>query len=90
MLTCSDYDTGAPLPTSSTGRTIGAFAHLRVRVTFRPLEARHELDAWGEGGGRRTNVLRAVVVRPSTRRPRDDGAPGGGEDVFVSSLWLSV
>lgn len=38
VLACSDYDTGAPLPTSSTGRTIGAYAHLRVRVAFRPRE----------------------------------------------------
>lgn len=38
VLACSDYDTGAPLPTSSAGRTIGAYAHLRVRVTFRPHE----------------------------------------------------
>ena len=38
MLACSDYDTGAPLPTSSAGRTIGAYAHLRARVTFRPRE----------------------------------------------------
>ncbi|CAM9826222.1 unnamed protein product, partial [Ectocarpus sp. 13 AM-2016] len=38
VLSCSDYDTGAPLPTSSAGRTIGAYAHLRVRVTFRPRE----------------------------------------------------
>ncbi|CAM9487045.1 unnamed protein product, partial [Ectocarpus fasciculatus] len=38
VLSCSDYDTGAPLPTSSAGRTIGAYAHLRVRVAFRPRE----------------------------------------------------
>jgi len=38
VLSCSDYDTGAPLPTSSAGRTIGAYAHLRVRVTFEPRE----------------------------------------------------
>lgn len=38
VLACSDYDTGAPLPTSSAGRTIGAYAHLRVRVTFLPRE----------------------------------------------------
>ncbi|CAM9873303.1 unnamed protein product, partial [Ectocarpus sp. 8 AP-2014] len=40
VLSCSDYDTGAPLPTSSAGRTIGAYAHLRVRVAFRPREVR--------------------------------------------------
>lgn len=40
VLACSDYDTGAPLPTSSAGRTIGAYAHLRVRVTFLPREVR--------------------------------------------------
>lgn len=40
VLSCSDYDTGARLPTSSAGRTIGAYAHLRVRVNFRPREVR--------------------------------------------------
>ncbi|CAM9214516.1 unnamed protein product, partial [Phaeothamnion confervicola] len=35
VLDCSDYDTNAPLP-MHTGRKISAYAHLRIRVAFRP------------------------------------------------------
>ncbi|CAN0418525.1 unnamed protein product, partial [Discosporangium mesarthrocarpum] len=38
VLECSDYDTNELLPTDTRGRRIGAYAHLRVRVAFRPQE----------------------------------------------------
>lgn len=49
VLSCSDYDTGTPLPTTSVGRTIGAYAHLRVRVAFQPREVSRARAMYNDG-----------------------------------------